>query len=608
MESEVRNVLPLSAHSIPELDFEAPIRGLPTKTCYYFGEPFGTAAMAAGDTPQGQLLDSLCTLCRFMPNYLDRGEPYRPILIAGDRRSAVPADLTPEDLVVVADLHTRAKEPALRARLGDILFLRKRDHRAALDAANNYVLAADALLTEPGWFHAKELYQRALQLALAMGQQKDTFKQAEAAILAAVDHPLAKTQPFYASHFLKVVIGMGLGDPGALSQTAKTHADLATAAKDFRRARQYRTLEADFLHMAKRPSDENAARLLAAETWAEEGEQALQRVEPSHMVAAHFLSRGIEALRQAKGDPSRIRLLRDRLLLYQAKSMDEMKPIEVEIDLSDMAEKSMEFVRKPDFEQAIERLALGFSITDIKKLREEVLEAAKQAPLTHMMGSDIVNQYGQVQKSTGALLGATGDAAEKEMESRMFQLAARSHWIVRANGFIIPGRVQVWRDHPISIPDFEYLVRDNPFIPPGHEGIFMRGLFYGLAGDTMLAAHLLVPQVENSIRYMLHSNGFDVSNLNPDMTQPVKLLGPLMDMPETKQLLGEDLHFEIRGLLIEKTGYSFRNDLSHGFITERESYSESAVNCWWLILRMCVTTHRVLPPDNSSGEPNLERG
>ncbi len=66
----------------------------------------------------------------------------------------------------------------------------------------------------------------------------------------------------------------------------------------------------------------------------EEGEQALQRVEPSHMVAAHFLSRGIEALRQAKADPARIRLLRNRLLQYQAKSMDEMKPFEFEIDLT----------------------------------------------------------------------------------------------------------------------------------------------------------------------------------------------------------------------------------------------------------------------------------
>ncbi len=262
-----------------------------------------------------------------------------------------------------------------------------------------------------------------------------------------------------------------------------------------------------------------------------------------------------------------------------------------------MAAKAMEFVRRPNLEEAIKQLTLGFSLIDIKKLREEVMEAAKIAPMTHLIGSDIVNQHGQVQQSTGALLGATGENAEGQLESRMFQLAGRSHWIVRANGFIVPGRIQVWRDHPVSIPDFEFLVRDNPFVPPGHEGIFMRGLFYGLAGDTMLAAHLLVPQVENSIRYMLHCNGVDVSNLNSDMTQPVKLLGPLMDMPETKQLLGDDLHFEIRGLFIEKTGYSFRNNLSHGFITERESYSEAAINCWWLILRMCVMTHPVLSSD-----------
>jgi hypothetical protein len=312
------------------------------------------------------------------------------------------------------------------------------------------------------------------------------------------------------------------------------------------------------------------------------------------MVAAKFLSQGVEALRQAKGDAARIGELRERLRQYQAKSMDEMQSFEYEIDLSDMAEKAMEFVRVPDFRDAIERLALGHSITDVKKLREEVIEGANEAPLMHLMGADIVNQHGQIQKSTGPLIGAVGDAAEKEMESRMFQAAARSHWIVRAHGYIVPARVQIWKDHPAMIADFDYLVRHNPFIPPGHEGIFMRGLFYGLAGDTMLAVHLLVPQIENSIRYMLHCNDVDVSNLNSDLTQPVKLLGPLMDMPETKKLLGEDLMFEIRGLLIEKIGYSFRNNLAHGFITEWESNAESAVNCWWLVFRMCVMTHNML--------------
>jgi hypothetical protein len=98
-------------------------------------------------------------------------------------------------------------------------------------------------------------------------------------------------------------------------------------------------------------------------------------------------------------------------------------------------------------------------------------------------------------------LGLTGEAAEKELEKRMFEHARDYKWKWRAETFIQPAaRAQIWRQHQPSLKDLEYLVRHNPFIPPGHEGVFLQGLYYGLAGDFMIASHLLAPQIENSIR------------------------------------------------------------------------------------------------------------
>ena len=48
---------------------------------------------------------------------------------------------------------------------------------------------------------------------------------------------------------------------------------------------------------------------------------------------------------------------------------------------------------------------------------------------------------------------------------------------------------QIWRQHQPKMRDFEYLVAHNPFIPPGHEGLFLQGIYYGLAGDLMIASH-----------------------------------------------------------------------------------------------------------------------
>jgi hypothetical protein len=47
---------------------------------------------------------------------------------------------------------------------------------------------------------------------------------------------------------------------------------------------------------------------------------------------------------------------------------------------------------------------------------------------------------------------------------------------------------------------------------------------------------------------------------------------------EMKMIFGEDVSFELCGLLIEKTGYSFRNRITHGFVTEAQCYSAAATN------------------------------
>jgi Domain of unknown function (DUF4209) len=80
----------------------------------------------------------------------------------------------------------------------------------------------------------------------------------------------------------------------------------------------------------------------------------------------------------------------------------------------------------------------------------------------------------------------------------------------------------------------------------------------------------------------------DVSNLMSDGTQPVKVLGALFGMKETKETLGEALCFELRGCLIEKTGYDFRNRLAHGFVSEADCYSAAGAMIWCLVLRICL--------------------
>ena len=259
------------------------------------------------------------------------------------------------------------------------------------------------------------------------------------------------------------------------------------------------------------------------------------------------------------------------------------------MDISKLVIGARDHVKGSDFQTAVLKLAFGQDLSDAKKIKDEVVENAKQAPLTYLMGAAIVDQQGRTTARKESLFNLKGEALDEALEAEAFSHASHFHWPLRVDGFIEPACVQILNDHKPTYQDLFFAVRNNPFIPPGHEGIFLRGLHAGFHGDFVVATHLLTPQIENSLRYVLESHGVDVSNLMSNGTQPVKVLGAIFGMAETKRFFGEPLCFELRGCLIEKTGYDFRNRVAHGFVHEGECYSHAGVTVWWLVLRICLT-------------------
>jgi hypothetical protein len=80
-----------------------------------------------------------------------------------------------------------------------------------------------------------------------------------------------------------------------------------------------------------------------------------------------------------------------------------------------------------------------------------------------------------------------------------------------------------------------------------------------------------------------------------DGTQSVSLLKRILTHPDLARVLGEDLLFDLQGLLIMQEATNLRNVLSHGLLADRE-VGLDAIYAWWLCLRICV----MLTPINPS--------
>jgi hypothetical protein len=103
--------------------------------------------------------------------------------------------------------------------------------------------------------------------------------------------------------------------------------------------------------------------------------------------------------------------------------------------------------------------------------------------------------------------------------------------------------------------------------------------------------HLLIPQIEASIRHVLQHEGMVTSTLEADGTQKERDLNQLLWLPQVEQVFGSDILFDLRGILTEKFGHNLRNDLAHGLLPESGYYREACVYLWWLVLYLCYQGH-----------------
>jgi hypothetical protein len=203
-----------------------------------------------------------------------------------------------------------------------------------------------------------------------------------------------------------------------------------------------------------------------------------------------------------------------------------------------------------------------------------------------LFGGSLLARDGRVIAHKPSGFTSDPDTREKFIEEEMFHQAAEIDWALRAQAYIDVCRREIWQIYRPTLRELQFLVLQNPFIPPGHEPIFLKGINAGFRGDFDIVAHLLVPQIEESIRHVLKGAGHVTSKLDSELIQEQRLLGTLLAMPEAIEIFGRDQVFELRGLLCEKAGHDLRNRLAHGFLTYAECWNSDVMNVWWLVIRL----------------------
>jgi hypothetical protein len=213
-----------------------------------------------------------------------------------------------------------------------------------------------------------------------------------------------------------------------------------------------------------------------------------------------------------------------------------------------------------------------------------------------------LNRHGKVVAKRGSLLSGTEEERELVLRQMMFERAQQQRDFVTVST-LLPARSQVAEEHYISYRDFMPFTQASAFVPFGREEPFAVGLAAGINGDFASALHMLMPQFENAVRMVLAQNGTLTSKVDEDGIQDERDLGWLLTCDDAENVFGQDLVFEMRGLLIERWGSNLRNRMAHGLIEVDEMIGTASAYFWWLTLYMVVAPLVAKRGGSSEGTP-----
>ncbi len=558
-------------------------------------------AEEAGEDGRARAFRLFAIICSFHLRVEDPAQAWGPRWESPEGRSHTASDLRGEPTKILANYLPKIAHSLLRARVADVVWYNDRSqHEAATIAISSYCdlivqrlngsLKArfedleDSLMDGVTWL------RRAMQLSDLSGRREpsDALKCATASLY---DRALAAGHYVNFVNVAQIRIDHDLVDVATVASNAEALAQ-SRAGGEYPMAVQgaWNLAASCFARLGDKESERRCRERSVDETL------RMREQVDSSSARAFWTRKAIAELRSAGGFGERIKQLRAELRELQDASLDEFGQFTLPTDLSDQRKAVIELFDGLGLPDVLLQFAIIPRTPTIEELKSQALENRKTCILGSLMASSYSDREGKVIAETpaGALDSEPDDEWIKAESLRTLDLFR--HQIV--GGFIEPARRNVMMRFPLEERHFEPIATMSPFVPQGHEFLFMLGFARLWQGDFASAAHLLLPQLENSLRHVLLNSGRESSKIKPDMLQEDRSLsGLLLSLrPELEEIFGPDLVNEIDLLFNFRAGPSLRHEIAHGKLTTGACYHRDGIYACWLIYRLtCLPLVRYWP-------------
>jgi Domain of unknown function (DUF4209) len=508
-------------------------------------------------------------------------------------------NIAPERAADLGHLAIDVQLAQIRARLADVAWMktRKTPDFARLAVAA-YIESARASEDPRDWTECAKRVERAARLSRSLGANDESFASVSSYLLEIVRRYRGSDPLFLTGKIVELLLEFEIGEPDEYVEYLSNAIAAARDAGEFHRCRYYLDVLARVHDRRKDAHAKNETLRELAKTFELEAERHAQ--QDKNLVAAHFFNQAIQAHRRVPGSAAYVDALRPKLQVSERASISELKRISVPLEIDEQAANARMHVSGLQTRQAILRLAHIVPIESFESMKEIVLKNASIAPLSHITGGTALDSEG---RTIGIKPGLSME--EESHDEALFSHIVeqmRFHRSINVQAVIVPAFEQVINEHAIELKEMENLASYSPFVPPGREGIFSEGLYAGFAQDFRSALHLLVPQIENSFRYLMQENEIITTKLDNSGVQRQIDLNELVVDQRLAAIISPNILFEVRCLMTDNRGPNLRNQIAHGMLDDSAFLSVEAIYAWWLILLICLfgPTVKVSTPEAQS--------
>ncbi|STO92360.1 Uncharacterised protein [Haemophilus pittmaniae] len=545
-----------------------------------------TASNCETDPKLNKSLLLLANVCSPIINLESKNDPFQPSMIIGNKRSFLPTDLTIEEIVYLSSILDEALPPILKARIADILWMysTSKNKKHSEIAIENYI-SMDVCNN----FFRPDIYvfwERAVMLA-KQTKNSSLVERIKSKLLNEIDYPSTDWN-FHLLKIIKIFDKTNL-DKGLNHDFSEK---LLEKQKEFNHEQQFHITEKYLEYAAKlfkkvgNAEDHYRSLVLLAQATENHGDY---RKNESAMVANNFYKLALQRYREIPNSyrktlqiDHKIDIVKEKIIQSGFLIKDELQLISTkEMDISDLKEHSVNHVK--DKQSAFESLLYfsGVSSCNFESIWKSTENNINNSPISSLFGATSVSPDGRKISSIPPLDGKNRD--DVILKNAIKNFGIHMHLVVE--GCILPALEQIQQEHLFPKEFLIQLCKFSSIVPEKREILVANALYQGFEGDFRSAIHLLAPQVENMIRQLLKRNRL-VTTHTENSIEEEKGLSRLVS--SARNILGDDLWFELQAVFTDSLSANLRNEVGHGLLDDDTSNSLYSVYAWWMILRLVV--------------------